>query len=150
MPLGTETGRFAARNPNLQNCPRKDNDPIGVRNFIKAPEGNVILSLDFSQIELRVGAFYCRDEKMLETYHSGGDIHAQTTSVIYKIPFQEAADKNHPHYKERRTIAKTATSEYFTVIANGLQRTLRFKAGLQTTKRNAKPSSKILKTVTPV
>ena len=34
MPLGTETGRFAARNPNLQNCPRKTNDPIGVRNFI--------------------------------------------------------------------------------------------------------------------
>ena len=42
MPLGTETGRFAARNPNLQNCPRKDNDPIGVRNFIVAPDGKAI------------------------------------------------------------------------------------------------------------
>lgn len=39
--------------------PRKTKDPIGVRNFIKAPEGCLILSLDFSQIELRVGAFYC-------------------------------------------------------------------------------------------
>ena len=65
MPLGTETGRFAVRNPNLQTCPRKTNDPIGVRNFIKASEGNVLMSLDFSQIELRVGAFYCRDKKML-------------------------------------------------------------------------------------
>ncbi|MGI6622132.1 MAG: DNA polymerase [Acetivibrionales bacterium] len=39
FPLGTETGRFAARNPNLQNCPRKDNDPVGVRNFFIAPKG---------------------------------------------------------------------------------------------------------------
>lgn len=106
MPLGTETGRFASRNPNMQNCPQKDNDPIGVRNFIIAPDGEVLLSLDFSQIELRVGAFYCRDKRMLETYRTGGDIHAQTTSVIYCIPFEEAADKNAPHYKERRTIAK--------------------------------------------
>ena len=41
MPLGTETGRFAARNPNMQNCPRKTNDPIGIRNFIVADEGKV-------------------------------------------------------------------------------------------------------------
>ena len=81
MPLATETGRFASRNPNLQNCPRKDNDPIGIRKFIVAPEGKLLMSLDFSQIELRVGAFYCRDEKMLETYRKSGDIHAQTTSV---------------------------------------------------------------------
>ena len=99
MPLGTETGRFAARNPNMQNCPRKDNDPIGVRSMIVAPEGCVLLSLDFSQIELRVGAFYCRDEKMLQTYRNGGDIHAQTTSVIYHIPFEQAADKNAEQYK---------------------------------------------------
>lgn len=136
MPLGTETGRFAARNPNLQNCPRKDNDPIGVRSFIVAPEGKVILSLDFSQIELRVGAFYCRDEKMLETYRTGGDIHAQTTSVIYNIPFAEAVDKNEIGYKERRTIAKNCNfGVFYGLFANGLQRTLRFKAGLYTTKK---------------
>ncbi|MCD8157756.1 MAG: DNA polymerase [Clostridiales bacterium] len=45
------------------NCPRATNDPIGVRSFIKAPEGCKFISNDFSQIELRVGAFYCRDEK---------------------------------------------------------------------------------------
>jgi len=82
FPLATETGRFAARKPNLQNMPRADGDEIGVRNFIIAPEGKTLLSLDFSQIELRVGAFYCRDERMLETYRNKGDIHAQTTSVI--------------------------------------------------------------------
>ena len=133
MPLGTETGRFAARNPNMQNCPRKDNDPVGIRSMIVAPEGCVLLSLDFSQIELRVGAFYCRDEKMLQTYRDGGDIHAQTTSVIYHIPFEQAVDKNAEQYKERRTIAKNCNfGVFFGLFPRGLQRTLKFKAGLDT------------------
>lgn len=131
MPLATQTGRFASRNANLQNCPRKDNDPIGVRNFIRADDGKVLLSLDFSQIELRVGAFYCRDEKMLQTYRNNGDIHAQTTSVIFSIPFSQATDKNAPHYKERRTIAKNCNfGVFYGLFPRGLQRTLKFKAGL--------------------
>jgi DNA polymerase-1 len=133
MPLATETGRFACRKPNLQNCPRAGSDEIGVRNFLIAPEGKTLLSLDFSQIELRVGAFYCRDEKMLETYRIGGDIHAQTTSVIYNIPFEQAVDKNAEHYKERRTIAKNCNfGTFFGLFPKGLQRTLKFKAGLET------------------
>lgn len=134
LPLGTETGRFAARNPNLQNCPRQDNDPIGVRNFIIAPEGKVLLSLDFSQIELRVGAFYCRDKRMLDTYRTGGDIHAQTTSVIYRIPFEQAKDKTAEHYKERRSIAKNCNfGVFYGLFPKGLQKNLKFKAGLETT-----------------
>lgn len=135
MPLGTETGRFASRNPNLQNCPRKDNDPIGVRKFIAAPEGKLLISLDFSQIELRVGAFYCRDEKMLDTYRAGGDIHAATTSVIFHVPFSEAVDKNAPHYKEHRTIAKNCNfGVFYGLFPSGLQKTLKFKAGLDMSK----------------
>ena len=131
LSLSTDTGRMSCRNPNAQNIPRKDNDPVGVRSFIKASEGCVILSLDFSQIELRVGAFYCRDEKMLETYLAGGDIHAQTTTVIYGITLEEALDKNAPHYKERRAIAKNCNfGVFYGLFAAGLQRTLRFKAGL--------------------
>lgn len=133
MPLGTETGRFASRNPNLQNTPRKGNDPVGIRSMIVATEGCVLLSLDFSQIELRVGAFYCRDDTMLQAYRGGGDIHAQTTSVIYKISFEQAADKNAPDYKERRTIAKNCNfGVFFGLFPRGLQRTLKFKAGLDT------------------
>lgn len=131
MPLATETGRFASRNANLQNMPRKDNDPIGIRKFIAAPKGKMLVSLDFSQIELRVGAFYCRDEKMLETYRNNGDIHAQTTSVIFNIPFSEAIDKGNSHYKERRTIAKNCNfGVFYGLFPKGLQRTLKFKAGL--------------------
>ncbi len=131
MPLATETGRFASKNPNCQNMPRAGADDVGVRNFIAAPEGKILLSLDFSQIELRVGAFYCKDEKMLETYRSGGDIHALTTAVIYKIPLEEASDKNAPNYKERRTIAKNCNfGTFFGLFPKGLQKTLKFKAGL--------------------
>jgi DNA polymerase-1 len=133
FPLGAETGRFAARNPNLQNCPRKDNDPVGVRNFFIAPTGKALLSLDFSQIELRVGAFYCRDGRMLETYRTGGDIHAQTTSVIYRISFEQASDKNAGHYRERRAIAKNCNfGVFYGLFPKGLQRNLKFKAGLST------------------
>ena len=90
----------------MQNCPRKSNDPVGIRSFIVAPESHVLVSCDFSQIELRVGAFYCKDPRMLETYRTGGDIHAQTTSIIFGIPYAEAVNKNALDYKERRTIAK--------------------------------------------
>ena len=132
------------------NCPRKDNDPVGVRKFIAAPEGSLLISLDFSQIELRVGAFYCRDEKMLETYRGGGDIHAQTTSVIFKIPFETAVDKNAPHYKERRTIAKNCNfGVFYGLFAAGLQRTLRFKAGLDVSKQECETIIEQLKSGYP-
>lgn len=132
MPMGTDTGRFAVRKPNLQNMPRKGSDPIGVRQFVVAPEGSVFLDFDFSQIELRVGAFYCRDPKMMETYRSGGDIHAATTSVIFGISVDEAQDKDNPDYKERRTIAKNVNfGTFYGLFPRGLQRTLKFKAGLE-------------------
>lgn len=133
LPLATETGRFAARRPNLQNMPRAGNDDIGVRDFFIAPQGKVLLSLDLSQIELRVGAFYCRDEKMLDTYREGGDIHARTTAVLYGIPLEQAMDHAAPDYKERRTIAKNVNfGTFFGLYPRGLQRTLKFKAGLDT------------------
>lgn len=130
--LSTETGRMNCRNPNLQNCPRKSNDPIGVRNFIKAPEDHLILSLDFSQIELRVGAFYCRDRTMMETYKNGGDIHAATTSVIFGCTYEEAQDKQRKEYKEQRTIAKNVNfGTFYGLFPKGLQSTLKFKAGVE-------------------
>lgn len=130
--LSTDTGRMNCRNPNAQNMPRKTNDPIGIRSFIKAPEGHYILSLDFSQIELRVGAFYCRDEMMMNTYKKGGDIHAATTSVIFGCTYEEAKDKNFPGYKEHRTIAKNVNfGTFYGLFPTGLQKTLKFKAGVE-------------------
>ena len=130
--LSTETGRFNCQKPNCQNMSRKDNDPIGVRNFIKAPDGHLILSLDFSQIELRVGAFYCRDKIMLDTYKNNGDIHAATTSVIFGCSYEEAQNKHRDGYKEQRTIAKNVNfGTFYGLFPNGLQKTLKFKAGIE-------------------
>ena len=130
--LSTETGRMNCRNPNLQNCPRKSNDPIGVRNFIQAPKNHLILSLDFSQIELRVGAFYCRDKTMMETYQNGEDIHAATTAVIFGCTYAEAQNKHRPEYKEQRTIAKNVNfGTFYGLFPKGLQSTLKFKAGVE-------------------
>lgn len=132
--LSTDTGRFSCNSPNLQNAPRKTNDPIGVRNFIKAPEGCLIVSCDYSQIELRVGAHYCQDDIMLETYRTGGDIHAATTSVIFNIPYAQAQDKHADNYKERRTIAKNVNfGTFYGLFPRGLQKTLKFKAGVEKT-----------------
>jgi len=131
MPLATETGRFACRKPNLQNCPRTGADDIGVRNFFIAPEGMTLLSVDLSQIELRIGAFYCRDEKMLETYRLDGDIHEQTASVIYDDASDTASGK---HNKEQRTIAKNVNfGTFYGLFPRGLQRALKTKANLNVT-----------------
>ena len=130
--LSTDTGRMNCQHPNCQNCPRKTNDPIGVRNFIKALADHLILSLDFSQIELRVGAFYCRDKTMMETYRNGGDIHAATTSVIFGVTYEEAQDKHRADYKEQRTIAKNVNfGTFYGLFPKGLQKTLKFKAGAE-------------------
>lgn len=148
--LSTETGRMNCRNPNIQNCPRKTNDPIGVRNFIKAPENHLILSLDFSQIELRVGAFYCRDNTMMETYQNGGDIHAATTSVIFGCTYEEAQDKHRKEYKEQRTIAKNVNfGTFYGLFPKGLQSTLKFKAGVDKTIEECEAIIRNLKTGYP-
>ena len=132
--LSTDTGRMNCRNPNVQNMPRKSNDPVGVRSFIKAKDNELIISLDFSQIELRVGAFYCRDEVMMDTYKRGGDIHAATTSVIFGVSYDEAQDKHSADYKEHRTIAKNVNfGTFYGLFPRGLQRTLKFKAGVEKT-----------------
>lgn len=129
--LSTDTGRMNCRNPNAQNMPRKSNDPVGIRNFIVAPKDHLILSLDFSQIELRVGAFYCRDEVMMDTYRNGGDIHAATTSVIFGCSYEEAQNKHRAEYKEQRTIAKNVNfGTFYGLFPRGLQNTLKFKAGV--------------------
>ena len=129
--LSTDTGRFSCNAPNLQNAPRKTNDPIGVRNFITAPKGYYIVSCDYSQIELRVGSQYCQDKVMLDTYRKNGDIHAATTAAVFSVPYEKALDKHDPNYKERRTIAKNCNfGVFYGLFPRGLQRTLKFKAGL--------------------
>jgi len=139
MPLATQTGRFACRNPNLQNQVSPGSDPIGVRNFVIAPNGYVLLEADYSQVELRIAANLSGDETLITAYRNGQDIHAITTAAVFNIPLEEASDKHHPDYKHRRTVAKsTMFGILYGIYAKGLARNLKIDAGIDITEAQSK------------
>ncbi len=93
------TGRLSSSNPNLQNIPTRTELGRRVRRgFIAAP-GNVLLSLDYSQIELRVVACMAGDEAMLNAFRAGQDIHAATAAAIYGVPLEAVTKEQRRHAK---------------------------------------------------
>ena len=132
LPLATETGRFACRRPNLQNQCQPGNDYVGVRNFIVSPEGWLLMEADYSQVELRIVAYLSQDAVMLDAYKNGEDIHSITTSAVFGISREEAADKHHSEYKHRRTVAKgTMFGILYGIGAKGLSVNLKASAGVR-------------------
>ncbi len=79
----TATGRISSSNPNLQNIPVRENEGREIRRAFIPSEGNLFLSADYSQIELRLVADFAGDETMLEAFREGRDIHAITAAKIY-------------------------------------------------------------------
>lgn len=90
---GAVTGRLSSNNPNLQNIPIRSETGRRVRNGFIAGKGNVLLSVDYSQIELRIGAHMAQDEGMLAAFRAGEDIHTTTARAIYGAG-PEAVTKN--------------------------------------------------------
>lgn len=134
FPLGAESGRFSCRKPNLQNQGGMGNSTINVRNFTIAPEGQSLIEVDYSQIELRIAAYLSMDETMLTAYLNDEDLHAITTAALYGISLEEAADKNNTEYKKRRTVAKSSIfGVLYGIYKRGLQRNLKTAAGLNFT-----------------
>ena len=134
MPLKAATGRFACANPNLQNQVAASEDPIGVRNFMIAPEGWSLLEVDYSQAEIRLVAYLSQDQVLLDAYRHGEDVHAITTSAVFSIPLEEAKDKSLPEYKHRRTVAKgTMFGIMYGIAGKGLSRNLHTNAGVVVT-----------------
>ncbi len=85
----TATGRLSSVEPNLQNIPIRTPEGRNLRNLFVAREGNILVSADYSQIELRLMAHLSGDPRMVEAYLSGEDIHASTASEIYGVPIGE-------------------------------------------------------------
>lgn len=84
------TGRLSSTNPNLQNIPIKTDRGKEIRKaFVAREEGRVIMSADYSQIELRIIASLSEDEKMMDAFQKGLDIHAATAANVYNIPLEE-------------------------------------------------------------
>ena len=97
----TATGRLSSSNPNLQNIPIRDEDGKEVRKAFVPDAGCLFLSVDYSQIELRIMAHLSGDKNMIEDFRSGYDIHAATAAKIYKKPIEEVT-------KDERRKAKVA------------------------------------------
>jgi len=86
---GSTTGRLASSDPNLQNIPTRSELGREVRKGFVATPGTVLLSVDYSQIELRILAHMAGDEAMLNAFRAGQDIHAATAAAIFNQPIEQ-------------------------------------------------------------
>jgi DNA polymerase-1 len=84
-----QTGRLSSNNPNLMNIPVRTENGREIRAAFVAPEGRVLVSADYSQIELRVAAALSGDEAMTQTFRDGVDLHQQTAAELYGVPLDE-------------------------------------------------------------
>jgi DNA polymerase-1 len=96
---GSVTGRLASSDPNLQNIPTRTEMGHKVREGFVAEAGKVLLSVDYSQIELRVAAHMAGDKAMLEAFRKGQDIHSTTAAAIYNVPLEEVTKDQRRHAK---------------------------------------------------
>jgi DNA polymerase-1 len=94
------TGRLASNDPNLQNIPIRTPEGRRVREAFIAPPGHVLLSADYSQIELRIMAHISEDPALLRAFERGLDIHKATASEVFGTPLDEVSS-------EQRRYAKT-------------------------------------------
>jgi DNA polymerase-1 len=81
----TATGRLSSSNPNLQNIPIRTDEGREIRKGFIADKGHLLLSADYSQIELRVFAHYSEDPVLLQAFESGEDIHARTAAEVFGV-----------------------------------------------------------------
>ncbi|NPV47821.1 MAG: DNA polymerase I [Armatimonadetes bacterium] len=81
----TATGRLSSRNPNLQNIPIRTELGREIRSCFVAAPGMMLVKADYSQIEFRLLAHFCRDENLLQAFHSGEDVHRRTAALIFDV-----------------------------------------------------------------
>ncbi|MFZ1075001.1 MAG: DNA polymerase [Minisyncoccia bacterium] len=85
LQTGTTTGRMASQNPNLQNIPLHSERGRAIRHAFVAPEGFTLLSLDYSQVELRLAAILSGDEKLCAIFRSGRDVHTEVAAQVFHV-----------------------------------------------------------------
>lgn len=97
---GTATGRLSSRDPNLQNIPIRGNEGRKIREAFQAEKGRVLISADYSQIELVILAHLSKDQNLVEAFNKGIDVHAKTASLIFAVDIKDVS-------QDMRRIAKT-------------------------------------------
>ena len=95
----TTTGRLSSNNPNLQNIPIRTKNGRMIRSAFTAKEGNVIISADYSQIELRVIASMSGDKNMIDAFNNNEDIHKSTAANVFGINIKEVTKEQRSHAK---------------------------------------------------
>lgn len=103
---GTKTGRYSCTDPNLQQLPKASVGPLIRRAFVPS-EGHVLVTMDYSQIELRILAHISGDENLTRAFESGEDVHTATCLLMFptQITHEELiADKDHPLRVRAKTI----------------------------------------------
>ena len=93
------TGRLASNDPNLQNIPIRTAEGRRIREAFVAPEGRVIVSADYSQIELRIMAHLSEDANMLRAFAEGMDIHRATAAEVFGVKPEEVASEQRRYAK---------------------------------------------------
>src|SRR5574341_1255436 len=96
---GSVTGRIASSEPNLQNIPIRTELGRQVRQAFIADPSKRLLSVDYSQVELRIVAHIAGDDAMLEAFRLGQDIHAATAAAIYNVPIESVTREQRRHAK---------------------------------------------------
>ncbi|MEK7460494.1 MAG: DNA polymerase [Patescibacteria group bacterium] len=86
---GTTTGRMSSTNPNLQNIPVRGDMGRAIRDAFVAPKGSTLLSLDYTQIEMRVLAVLSGDENLVEIFKTGVDVHTSVASRVFGVSEKE-------------------------------------------------------------
>jgi DNA polymerase-1 len=121
--IGAGTGRMACSLPNLQNLPPE------VRRYVRAPDGGVLVIADYSQIELRIAAKISRDERMLEAFAKGEDVHEITARSL---------TRREKVTKEERKLAKAVNfGLLYGMSPNGLRSYARASYGVEMTREEA-------------
>ncbi len=96
---GTVTGRISSSEPNLQNIPTRSDEWRGIRRAFIAEPGHVLVSIDYSQIELRIAAAMAEDAAMTAAFERGEDIHAATAAAVYGVKLAEVTSAMRRHAK---------------------------------------------------
>ena len=100
MQTGTATGRLSSKDPNLQNIPVREKEGRRIRQAFCAGKGKVLISADYSQIELVVLAHLSRDENLMAAFTDGKDVHKRTAMLIFAVEEPDVTP-------EMRRVAKT-------------------------------------------
>jgi DNA polymerase-1 len=89
LQCGTVTGRIGSQNPNLQNIPIRTKEGRAVRQAFIAESGFKLVSIDYSQVELRIAAILSEDQKLVEIFEQGQDVHSAVASQVFGVPQDE-------------------------------------------------------------